>query len=145
MPSKHICVCLFCPYCIISSLNMLLPNRYAPSPAGFQSPEVHTTSSSSSSSTSGPVLLMGQAVLHPSFPASQPSPLQPEQAQPQQPQHFLQVGTSCGQHFLQVANRPEHTTQPRGLLSLLSTFVGDPVLEFSLSRFIFACFYSQIL
>lgn len=64
--------------------------KYAPSPSEFQSPEVHTTSSSS---TSGPVLLMGQAVLHSSFPASQPSSLQPEQAQPQQPQHFLQVHT----------------------------------------------------
>ena len=50
----------------------------------FQNPDVHTTSSSAAT----PVLLMG---LQPSFPASQPSPLKPAQAQPQPP-HFLQVG-----------------------------------------------------
>lgn len=62
--------------------------RYAQSQAVFQSPDGHTTSSSAST----PVLLMGPAVLHPSFPTSQPPPLQPAQAQQQPPQHFLQVG-----------------------------------------------------
>ncbi|XP_012582764.1 PREDICTED: neuronal PAS domain-containing protein 2 [Condylura cristata] len=65
--------------------------KYPQSQAVFQNPDVHTTSSSAST----PILLMGQAVLHPSFPTSQTSPLQPAQAQQQQPQHFLQVGTSC--------------------------------------------------
>jgi hypothetical protein len=63
-------------------------NRYAHSQAVFPSPDSHPASSSAST----PVLLMGQAVLHPSFPTSQPSPLQPAQAQ-QQPPHYLQVGT----------------------------------------------------
>ncbi|XP_046517198.1 neuronal PAS domain-containing protein 2 isoform X1 [Equus quagga] len=62
--------------------------KYAQSQAVFQSPDGHTTSSSAST----PVLLMGPAVLHPSFPTSQPPPLQPAQAQQQPPQHFLQVG-----------------------------------------------------
>lgn len=58
----------------------------------FQNADMHTTSSS----TSPPVLLMGQAVPQPSFPAaaSRQSPLQPAQA-PQQAQHFLQVGTAA--------------------------------------------------
>ncbi|KAF3826861.1 hypothetical protein GH733_009386 [Mirounga leonina] len=55
------------------------------SQAVFPNADMHTTSSSASP----PVLLMGQAVPQPSFPASRQSPLQPAQAQ-QQPQHFLQ-------------------------------------------------------
>ncbi|XP_040585272.1 neuronal PAS domain-containing protein 2 isoform X2 [Mesocricetus auratus] len=63
--------------------------KYAQSQVMFPSPDSHPASSSAST----PVLLMGQAVLHPSFPTSQPSPLQPAQAQ-QQPPHYLQVGTN---------------------------------------------------
>ncbi|XP_060043423.1 neuronal PAS domain-containing protein 2 isoform X3 [Erinaceus europaeus] len=68
--------------------------KYPQSQAVFQNPDVHTTSSS----TSTPVLLMGQAVLHPSFPTSQQSPLQPTQAQQQQTQHFLQVQVPTSLH-----------------------------------------------
>ncbi|KAM9585470.1 neuronal PAS domain-containing protein 2 isoform 2-T2 [Trichechus inunguis] len=63
--------------------------KYPPGQAVFQNPDMHTSRSSAST----PVLLMGQAVLHPSFSASQPSPLQPVQAQQQlPPQHYIQVG-----------------------------------------------------
>ncbi|XP_046517199.1 neuronal PAS domain-containing protein 2 isoform X2 [Equus quagga] len=68
--------------------------KYAQSQAVFQSPDGHTTSSSAST----PVLLMGPAVLHPSFPTSQPPPLQPAQAQQQPPQHFLQVQAPSSLH-----------------------------------------------
>ncbi|XP_042639421.1 neuronal PAS domain-containing protein 2 [Orycteropus afer afer] len=69
--------------------------KYQQSQAVFQNPDVHTSSSSAST----PVLLMGQAVLHPSFSTSQPSPLQPTQAQQQQPpQHYLQVQTPTSLH-----------------------------------------------
>lgn len=63
---------------------------YPQSQAVFQNPDVHTTSSSAAT----PVLLMG---LQPSFPASQPSPLKPAQAQPQPP-HFLQVQVPTSLH-----------------------------------------------
>ncbi|XP_049712336.1 neuronal PAS domain-containing protein 2 isoform X1 [Elephas maximus indicus] len=64
--------------------------KYQPSQAVFQNPDVRT----SSSGTSAPVLLMGQAVLHPSFASSQPPPLQAAQAQQQPlPRHYLQVQT----------------------------------------------------
>jgi len=59
----------------------------------FPNADMHTTSSSASP----PVLLMGQAVPQPSFPASRQSPLQPAQAQ-QQPQHFLQVQAPTSLH-----------------------------------------------
>ncbi|MXQ90143.1 hypothetical protein E5288_WYG017360 [Bos mutus] len=64
--------------------------KYPQSQAVFQNPDVHTTSSSAAT----PVLLMG---LQPSFPASQPSPLKPAQAQPQPP-HFLQVQVPTSLH-----------------------------------------------
>ncbi|XP_027293045.1 neuronal PAS domain-containing protein 2 isoform X2 [Cricetulus griseus] len=81
--------------------------KYAQSQAMFPSPDSHPASSSAST----PVLLMGQAVLHPSFPTSQPSPLQPAQAQQQTP-HYLQAPTSL------------HSEQPDSLL--LSTFSQQP-------------------
>ncbi|KAM7318830.1 hypothetical protein ACRRTK_021942 [Alexandromys fortis] len=81
--------------------------KYSQSQVMFPSPDSHPASSSAST----PVLLMGQAVLHPSFPASQPSPLQPAQAQ-QQPPHYLQAPTSL------------HSEQPDSLL--LSTFSQQP-------------------
>ncbi|KAK7828463.1 hypothetical protein U0070_008972 [Myodes glareolus] len=81
--------------------------RYSQSQVMFPSPDSHPASSSAST----PVLLMGQAVLHPSFPTSQPSPLQPAQAQ-QQPPHYLQAPTSL------------HSEQPDSLL--LSTFSQQP-------------------
>ncbi|XP_068929125.1 neuronal PAS domain-containing protein 2 isoform X4 [Petaurus breviceps papuanus] len=68
------------------------PVKYPPSPSGFPSLEVQT----SSSSTSTPILLMGQAVLHPGFSTTQPSPLQP--LQPQQTPHYLQVQTPTSLH-----------------------------------------------
>ncbi|XP_058523491.1 neuronal PAS domain-containing protein 2 [Ochotona princeps] len=64
--------------------------KYAQNQALFPSPDVHPASSSSST----PILLMGQAVLHPSFPASQPSALQSAQAQQQPQQHYLQAPAS---------------------------------------------------
>ncbi|XP_031223147.1 neuronal PAS domain-containing protein 2 isoform X1 [Mastomys coucha] len=81
--------------------------KYTQSQVMFPSPDSHPTSSSAST----PVLLMGQAVLHPSFPASRPSPLQPAQAQ-QQPPPYLQAPTSL------------HSEQPDSLL--LSTFSQQP-------------------
>ncbi|XP_052049288.1 neuronal PAS domain-containing protein 2 isoform X2 [Apodemus sylvaticus] len=81
--------------------------RYAQSQVMFPSPDSHPASSSAST----PVLLMGQAVLHPGFPASRPSPLQPAQAQ-QQPPPYLQAPTSL------------HSEQPDSLL--LSTFSQQP-------------------
>ncbi|XP_069350508.1 neuronal PAS domain-containing protein 2 [Eulemur rufifrons] len=59
--------------------------KYAQSQTVFQTPDVHPASSSSSAPT--PVLLTGQAVLHPSFPASQPPP-----------QHYLQVQAPTSLH-----------------------------------------------
>lgn len=64
------------------------------------------------SGASTPVLLMGQAVLHPSFPTSQPAPPQPAQAQQQQPPHYLQAPTSL------------HSEQQDSLL--LSNFSQQP-------------------
>ncbi|XP_019522072.1 PREDICTED: neuronal PAS domain-containing protein 2 isoform X1 [Hipposideros armiger] len=64
--------------------------KYVQSQAVFTSADVHSTSSGAPT----PVLLMGQAVLHPSFPSSQPAPLQPAQAQ----QHFLQVQAPTSLH-----------------------------------------------
>lgn len=81
--------------------------KYAQSQVTFPSPDSHPTSSSAST----PVLLMGQAVLHPSFPASRPSPLQPTQVQ-QQPPPYLQAPTSL------------HSEQPDSLL--LSAFSQQP-------------------
>nr|XP_045003850.1 neuronal PAS domain-containing protein 2 isoform X3 [Jaculus jaculus]XP_045003851.1 neuronal PAS domain-containing protein 2 isoform X3 [Jaculus jaculus]XP_045003852.1 neuronal PAS domain-containing protein 2 isoform X3 [Jaculus jaculus]XP_045003853.1 neuronal PAS domain-containing protein 2 isoform X3 [Jaculus jaculus] len=81
--------------------------KYAQSQATFPSPESHPASSSAPT----PVLLMGQAVLHPNFPTSQPSPLQPAQAQ-QQPPHYLQASASL------------HSEQPDPLL--LSTYPQPP-------------------
>ncbi|XP_055463307.1 neuronal PAS domain-containing protein 2 [Psammomys obesus] len=60
-----------------------------------QSQVMFADSHPASSTASTPVLLMGHAVLHPSFPASQPAPLQPAQAQQQQqPPPYLQAPTS---------------------------------------------------
>ncbi|XP_045406212.1 neuronal PAS domain-containing protein 2 isoform X2 [Lemur catta] len=59
--------------------------KYSQSQTVFQTPDVHPASSSSSAPT--PVLLTGQAVLHPSFPASQPPP-----------QHYLQVQAPTSLH-----------------------------------------------
>ncbi|XP_058390440.1 neuronal PAS domain-containing protein 2 [Diceros bicornis minor] len=84
--------------------------KYPQSQAVFPSPDVHTSSSSAST----PILLMGQAVLHPSFPSSQLSPLQPAQGQQQQPQHFLQVQTPTSLH-----------SEQQDLL-LLSTYSQQP-------------------
>ncbi|XP_012497392.1 PREDICTED: neuronal PAS domain-containing protein 2 isoform X3 [Propithecus coquereli] len=58
--------------------------KYAQSQTVFQTPDMHPASSSS---TPTPVLLTGQAVLHPSFPASQPPP-----------QHYLQVQAPTSLH-----------------------------------------------
>ncbi|XP_012875190.1 PREDICTED: neuronal PAS domain-containing protein 2 [Dipodomys ordii] len=80
--------------------------KYSQSQAVFPSPDSHATSSSAAT----PVLLMGQAVLHPSFPASQPSPLQ-AQAQQQTP-HYLQASASL------------HSEPPDSLL--LSTYSQQP-------------------
>ncbi|KAM5228027.1 neuronal PAS domain-containing protein 2 [Ctenodactylus gundi] len=74
--------------------------KFAPSQAAFPIPDAHPASSSAST----PVLLMGQAVLHPSFPASQPT-------QPQ-PLHYLQAPSSL------------HSDQPDSLL--LSTYPPQP-------------------
>ncbi|XP_013009795.1 neuronal PAS domain-containing protein 2 isoform X2 [Cavia porcellus] len=77
--------------------------KFAPSQSVFPSLDSHPTSSS----TTTPVLLMGQAVLHPSFPASQPGP---QQQQP--PPRYLQAPTSL------------HSEQPDSLL--LSTYAQQP-------------------
>uniref|UniRef100_A0A8C2V3T2 Neuronal PAS domain protein 2 n=1 Tax=Chinchilla lanigera TaxID=34839 RepID=A0A8C2V3T2_CHILA len=74
--------------------------KFAPSQAAFPSPDSHPASSSAST----PVLLMGQAVLHPSFPAPQPA-LQPQP-------HYLQAPTSL------------HSEQSDPLL--LSTYSQQP-------------------
>ncbi|XP_021113753.1 neuronal PAS domain-containing protein 2 isoform X4 [Heterocephalus glaber] len=75
-------------------------SRFAPSQAEFPSPDSHPASSSAVT----PVLLMGQTVLHPSFPASQPA---------QQLQlNYLQAPTSL------------HSEQPDSLL--LSTYSQQP-------------------
>nr|XP_012595917.1 neuronal PAS domain-containing protein 2 isoform X5 [Microcebus murinus] len=75
--------------------------KYAQSQTVFQTPDVHPASSSSSAPT--PILLTGQAVLHPSFPASQPP----------------------AQHYLQVqAPTSLHSEQQDSLL--LSTFSQQP-------------------
>ncbi|XP_053445909.1 neuronal PAS domain-containing protein 2 isoform X1 [Nycticebus coucang] len=79
--------------------------KYAQSQTVFQTPEVHPASSSS---TPTPVLLTGQAVLHPGFSASQPPPLQPPL------QHYLQV----------QAPTSLHSEQQDSLL--LSTFSQQP-------------------
>lgn len=78
--------------------------KYAQSQAMFPNADAHPASSSAST----PVLLMGQAVLHPSFRASQPS----AQAQPQPQQHYLQAPT------------PLHSEQQDSLL--LSTYSQQP-------------------
>ncbi|XP_069844645.1 neuronal PAS domain-containing protein 2 [Dipodomys merriami] len=80
--------------------------KYSQSQAVFPSPDSHATTSSAAT----PVLLMGQAVLHPSFPVSQPSPLQ-AQAQQQTP-HYLQASASL------------HSEPPDSLL--LSTYSQQP-------------------
>uniref|UniRef100_A0ABI7W2W1 PAS domain-containing protein n=1 Tax=Felis catus TaxID=9685 RepID=A0ABI7W2W1_FELCA len=88
--------------------------RYPQSQAVFQNADMHTTSSS----TSPPVLLMGQAVPQPSFPAaaSRQSPLQPAQA-PQQAQHFLQVQAPTSLHSEQQDSLLLSTySQPPGTL-----------------------------
>ncbi|XP_045060685.2 LOW QUALITY PROTEIN: neuronal PAS domain-containing protein 2 [Desmodus rotundus] len=86
--------------------------KYPQSQAVFPNADVH----SSSSSASTPILMMGQAVLHPSFPSSQPAPLQPTQAQQQPQQHFpqIQVPTSL------------HSEQQDSLQPLLSTYLQQP-------------------
>ncbi|XP_023573314.1 neuronal PAS domain-containing protein 2 isoform X2 [Octodon degus] len=76
--------------------------KFTPGQPAFPSPDAHPVSSSAPT----PILLMGQAVLHPSFPAPPPAPQQ------QQPPHFLQVPTSL------------HSEQPDSLL--LSTFSQQP-------------------
>ncbi|KAM8786025.1 neuronal PAS domain-containing protein 2 [Rhynchonycteris naso] len=91
--------------------------KYSQSQAVFPNTDVHSTSSS----TSTPVLLMGQAVLQPSLPSSQPAPLQPAQAPQQLQQHFLQV----------QAPTPLHSEQQD--LLLLSTYSQQPgTLHFAL-------------
>ncbi|VFV28166.1 neuronal PAS domain-containing protein 2 isoform X2 [Panthera pardus] len=88
--------------------------KYPQSQAVFQNADMHTTSSS----TSPPVLLMGQAVPQPSFPAaaSRQSPLQPAQA-PQQAQHFLQVQAPTSLHSEQQDSLLLSTySQPPGTL-----------------------------
>nr|XP_042122620.1 neuronal PAS domain-containing protein 2 isoform X2 [Peromyscus maniculatus bairdii] len=82
--------------------------RYAQSQVMFPSPDALPAGSGAST----PVLLMGQAVLHPSFPTSQPAPPQPAQAQQQQPPHYLQAPTSL------------HSEQQDSLL--LSNFSQQP-------------------
>ncbi|XP_054976102.1 neuronal PAS domain-containing protein 2 isoform X3 [Sorex araneus] len=99
-------------------------NRYAPSQALFQSADVPR----SSSGPSAPVSLMGQAVLHPSFPAAQLSPLQPGQAQPQ-PQHFPQVQAAASLHgepqdALLLSTYPAPPSRPARRLSGLSEASG---------------------
>ncbi|XP_044861902.1 neuronal PAS domain-containing protein 2 [Mauremys mutica] len=77
--------------------------KYSQNQQLFQSLELQTSSSSS------PVVLMGQAVLHPGFSASQPShtsSLQPMQLQQQQQHCYLQV---------QIPS-PLHGEQPDSLL-----------------------------
>ncbi|XP_051008705.1 neuronal PAS domain-containing protein 2 [Acomys russatus] len=83
--------------------------KYAQSQVMFPTPDSHPASSTAST----PVLLMGQTVLHPSFPTSQPSPLQPAQAQQQQqPPPYLQAPTSL------------HSEQPDSLLLSFSQQPG---------------------
>ncbi|XP_010635431.1 neuronal PAS domain-containing protein 2 isoform X2 [Fukomys damarensis] len=74
--------------------------KFAPSQAVFPSPDSHPASSS----TATPVLLMGQAVLHPSFPASQLAQ--------QPPPNYVQVPTSL------------HSERPDSLL--LSAYSQQP-------------------
>ncbi|XP_026515512.1 neuronal PAS domain-containing protein 2 [Terrapene carolina triunguis] len=77
--------------------------KYSQNQQLFQSLELQTSSSSS------PIVLMGQAVLHPGFSASQPSQtssLQPMQLQQQQQHCYLQVQTPS----------PLHSEQPNSLL-----------------------------
>ncbi|CAM5077836.1 unnamed protein product [Eretmochelys imbricata] len=69
--------------------------KYSQNQQLFQSLELQTSSSSS------PIVLMGQAVLHPGFSASQPSQpssLQPLQLQQQQQHCYLQVQTPSSLH-----------------------------------------------
>ncbi|XP_074820999.1 neuronal PAS domain-containing protein 2 isoform X2 [Natator depressus] len=69
--------------------------KYSQNQQLFQSLELQTSSSSS------PIVLMGQAVLHPGFSASQPSQtssLQPMQLQQQQQHCYLQVQTPSSLH-----------------------------------------------
>ncbi|EMP27159.1 Neuronal PAS domain-containing protein 2 [Chelonia mydas] len=69
--------------------------RYSQNQQLFRSLELQTSSSSS------PIVLMGQAVLHPGFSASQPSQtssLQPMQLQQQQQHCYLQVQTPSSLH-----------------------------------------------
>ncbi|XP_062934274.1 neuronal PAS domain-containing protein 2 isoform X3 [Cynocephalus volans] len=90
------------------------PVKYAQSQVVFQNPDVYPSSSSAST----PVLLMGQAVLHPSFPASHPSPLQPTQAPQQPPQRYLQVQVPTSLHSEQQDALLLSTySQPPGTLS----------------------------
>ncbi|CAM2096571.1 unnamed protein product, partial [Caretta caretta] len=70
--------------------------KYSQNQQLFQSLELQTSSSSS------PIVLMGQAVLHPGFSASQPSQpssLQPLQLQQQQQHCYLQVQTPSSLHI----------------------------------------------
>ncbi|NXA46807.1 NPAS2 protein, partial [Nothocercus julius] len=73
--------------------------KYPQNQQMFQSLEVPTSSGGS------PIVLMGQAVLSPGFPASPPS-LPPMQAAPRQrppqPQHYLQVQTASSLHSEQA-------------------------------------------
>ncbi|KAM6178796.1 neuronal PAS domain-containing protein 2 isoform 2-T2 [Rhynchocyon petersi] len=82
--------------------------KYQQSQAVFQNADVH----SSSNSASTPVLLMGQAVLHPSFSAAQPSPLQPAQVQQQPQQHYLQTPTSLHSEQQDSLILPNYSQQP---------------------------------
>uniref|UniRef100_A0A8C8S6S0 Neuronal PAS domain protein 2 n=1 Tax=Pelusios castaneus TaxID=367368 RepID=A0A8C8S6S0_9SAUR len=69
--------------------------KYSQNQRLFQSLDLQTSSSSS------PIVLMGQAVLHPGFPttqASQISSLQPMQLQQHQPHCYLQVQTPSSLH-----------------------------------------------
>ncbi|XP_045683640.1 neuronal PAS domain-containing protein 2 [Phyllostomus hastatus] len=68
--------------------------KYPQSQAVFPNADMHSTSNSAST----PILMIGQAMLHPSFPSSHPAPLQPTQAQQQAQQHFLQVQVPTSLH-----------------------------------------------
>ncbi|KAM5316026.1 LOW QUALITY PROTEIN: neuronal PAS domain-containing protein 2 [Glossophaga mutica] len=87
--------------------------KYPQSQAVFPNADVHSTSSSAST----PILMMGQAVLHPSFPSSQPAPLQPTQAQQQAQQHFLQVQVPTSLYSEQQ-DSPLLSTQQPGTLGI---------------------------
>ncbi|XP_054434005.1 neuronal PAS domain-containing protein 2 [Pteronotus mesoamericanus] len=97
--------------------------KYPQSQAMFPNADVHSTSSS----TTTPILLMGQAVLHHSFPSSQPAPLQPTQTQQQPQQHFLQVQVPTSLHMEQQESPLLSTYSPQpGTLGFAPQSQPDP-------------------